>query len=62
MGGGEGIKARRPKESGGLGMEICLNSEDLSVALYANVAEAEAAPLMGYHPQRRGGKVQAAEI
>lgn len=41
-------------------MEICLNSEDLSVVLYG--AEAEAALLMGYHPQRRGGKVQAVEI
>ena len=41
-------------------MEICLKSEDLSVALYG--AEAEAALLMGYHPQRQGGKVQAAEI
>lgn len=41
-------------------MEICLNSEDLSVALYAS--QAEAALLMGYHPQRQGGKVQAAEI
>lgn len=28
------IKAWRPKEIGGLGMEICLNSEDLSVVLY----------------------------
>lgn len=37
-------------------MEIFLNSEDLSVVLY------RAALLMGYHPQRQGGKVQAAEI
>ena len=43
-------------------MEICLNSEDLCVALYRAGAEAEASLLMGYHPQRQGGKVQAAEI
>lgn len=41
-------------------MEICLNGEDLSVVLYR--VEADAGLLMGYHPQRRGGKVQAAEI
>lgn len=39
-------------------MEICLNSEDLSVVLYG----AEAVLLMGYHPERQGGKLQAAEI
>lgn len=50
------IKACRPNEIGGLGMEIFLNSEDLSVVLYGAVL------LMGYHPQRQGGKVQAAEI
>lgn len=37
-------------------MEIFLNSEDLSVALYEAAAEAEAVPVMGYHPQRRGEK------
>lgn len=41
-------------------METCLNSEDLSAVLYG--AEAETVLLMGYHPQRQGGKVQAAEI
>lgn len=48
------IKACEPKKIGGLGMEICLNSEGLSVVLYG--AEAKAVLVMGYHPQRRGEK------
>lgn len=35
-------------------MEMGLNSVDRSVVLYG--VEAEAALLMGYHPQRQGGK------
>lgn len=42
----------------GLGWKFPLIARTLSVVLY----KAEAVLLMGYHPQRQGGKVQAVEI
>lgn len=41
-------------------MEICLNSEDLRVVLCG--AETEPVLVMGYHPQRQRGIVQAVKI
>lgn len=53
-----GNKSMQAKSLEGLGWKFVLIARTLSVVLY----QAEAVLLMGYHPQRRGGKVQAVEI
>lgn len=53
-----GNKSMQAKSLEGLGWKFPLIARTLSVVLY----KAEAVLLMGYHPQRQGGKVQAVEI
>lgn len=48
----------RAKSLEGLGWKFALIVRTWSAVLY----KAEAVLLMGYHPQRQGGKVQAVEI